>query len=238
MSLQIYLNQLNKFNPLLHKDFLSLLKKAQRGNRKARNKIAEHNLRLVVYIAKRYSNSKISIEDLIAEGNFGLFEAIDKFKLSKKVKFSTYAFYWIKQKITRYIDNTIRLIRIPVWLSEAYRKSLSKNSKKQKKNIEKSFQLMNIEMSSLHTLIGENSELLDLLGTTYPITKEIDSMLILETLEYLSSRDRAILKDRMRGMILKKIGKKYKLTTERIRQIEKESIEKIKKILLKKDLKE
>ena len=126
MSFQTYLDQIATLNPLPHKDFLTLLKKAQKGNRRARNKIAKHNLRLVVYIAKKYSNSKINIEDLIAEGNLGIFEAIKRFKSSKKVRFSTYAVHWIKQKITRYIDDTITLIRTPVYLSDIYRKLLKK----------------------------------------------------------------------------------------------------------------
>lgn len=236
MSFQTYLNQIGKLNPLSHKDFLILLKKAQKGNKKARNKIAKHNLRLVVYIAKKYSNSKINIEDLIAEGNLGIFEAIKRFKSFQGFKFSTYAVPWIKQKIKRYIDDTITLIRIPVYLSDIYRKLLKK-PKKQKKAIEKSLQLADIKMASLHALIRPDSELLDMLGTTYSITEEIDSILILETFEYLSFRNKAILKDRMCGLTLKKVGKKYKLSIERIRQIEKESIEKIKKILLDKDLK-
>ena len=236
MSLQTYLTQLKAFNPLPHKEFLILLKKAQKGNREARNKIAEHNLRLVVYIAKRYSNSKISIEDLIAEGNFGIFEAIKRFKPSQKNQFSTYAVYWIKQKIGRYINNTINLIRVPIWVSNTYRKLLKK-PKKQKKNIKKALQWADTKVTSLYSLVKDDSELIDFLGTIYPITEEIDSRLILETLEYLSIRDKFILKDRMCGMILKKIGKKYRLSKERIRQIEIESIDKIREILLEKDLK-
>ena len=236
MSFQTYLNQIGTLNPLPHKDFLILLAKAQKGNRRAKNKIAKHNLRLVVYIAKKYSNSKINIEDLIAEGNLGIFEAIKRFKSSKKVRFSTYAVHWIKQKITRYIDDTITLIRTPVYLSDIYRKLLKK-PKKQKKAIEKLLKLSDIKVASLYAMISPDSELLDMLGTTYPITNEIDCRLILETLEYLSSRNKAILKDRMRGMTLKKTGKRHRLSSERIRQVEKESIEKIKKILLKKDLK-
>lgn len=236
MSFQTYLNQLQEFNLLSHKEFLSLLKKAQKGNKRARNKIVNHNLRLVVHIAKKYNNSKIPIEDLIAEGSFGLFEAIKKFAPKAKNKFSTYAVHWIKQKIVRYIDNTINLIRRPIYLADLYRKFLKK-PKKQKKKIEKSLQWADIKMSSLQALVGVNSELLTLLGTTYPIIEEIDARLIYETLEYLIPRNKAILKDKLCGMTLKKVGKKYKLSSERIRQIEIESIEKIKTILLEKDLK-
>ena len=235
MSLNIYLTRLLKFNPLPYNEFLTLLKKAQKGNRKARNKIVEHNLRLVVFVAKKYVSTKISIEDLIAEGSLGLFEALSRFKYSGKNKFSTYAFYWIKQKITRYIDNTINLIRKPVWVSDVYRKSL-KNGK-QKKKTEKLLRLTDIKITSLYATIGYDSEFLDLLGVTYPITEEIDSRLILETLQYLTPRNKSILEDRMKKITLNKVGKKYKLSQERIRQIEKESIDKIKEILLDKDLK-
>lgn len=236
MSFQTYLNQIGKFNPLPHKEFLSLLKKAQKGNKLARNKIIKHNLRFVVYIAKKYSNSKIPIEDLIAEGSFGLFEAIKRFAPKTKNKFSTYAVYWIKQKISRYIDNTISLIRSPIWLTDI-RRRLLKKPKKQKKKIEKALRWANIKMSSLQAVVGEDSELLDSLGITYPTIKEIDARLIQETLEYLTPRNKVILKDRLCGTTLRKVGKKYKLSLERIRQIEIESIEKIKTILLEEDLK-
>lgn len=94
----------------------------------ARNTLIESNLRLVLYIAKRYSNSTVPFEDLIQEGNLGLFKAIEKFDTSSGNKFSTYATWWIRQNITRYISNQSRTIHIPIKMSELvskYKKAMS-----------------------------------------------------------------------------------------------------------------
>ncbi len=244
MSLQTYLNQLREFNPLSREELLPLIKKAQKGNQQARNKIVRHNLRLVVYIAKRYGNSKIDIEDLIAEGSFGLFGAIKKFKPNKKATFATYAVWWIRQKIARYIDDTITVIRVPVWLSDIYRERLRrqrklKKPKKYNKKTEQKLLWGDMKISSLHKVVGEDSELLHFLGVTYPITKEIDFRLIYEALiKILTPREKGILKDRLAGLTLKEVGKKYSLSRERIRQIEVEIVQLLKtKINLYKDYK-
>ena len=237
MSFQTYLNQLQEFNPLTREEILPLIKKAQKGNKRARNKIVRHNLRLVIYIAKRYGNSKVDIEDLIAEGNFGLFEAIKKFKFNKKATFATYAFWWIKQRIARYIDDTITVIRIPVWVSDLFRARLKrqrlfKKPKKYNKKTEQSLRWADMRIASLQKVVGEDSELLQFLGVTYPITEEIDFRLICESFDkILAPRERGIFKDRLAGLTLRKVGKKYNLSGERIRQIEIEAIQLLKREL-------
>jgi len=84
------------------------------GDKEARKELIEHNLRLVVYIARRYSNVGIPLMDLIQEGNIGLIKAADKFDIHKGYRFSTYAIWWIRQSITRAIADQLLLIRIPV----------------------------------------------------------------------------------------------------------------------------
>ncbi|MDD5165659.1 MAG: sigma-70 family RNA polymerase sigma factor, partial [Candidatus Pacebacteria bacterium] len=101
--------------PLLTlKEEIDLFKKIKSGNKKARQHMIEANLRFVVKIAKEYEGRGVALLDLINEGNIGLMKAVDRFKLSKGAKLSTYASWWIKQHIKRFIMNNARTIRLPV----------------------------------------------------------------------------------------------------------------------------
>lgn len=100
------------------KEMIELLKRATTGDVEARNEIVIRNQRLVVSVAKKYANHGLSLEDLIQEGNFGLFKAIERFDISVETKFSTYAVFWIKQTIHRAIYNKVSGIRIPVYMQE------------------------------------------------------------------------------------------------------------------------
>ena len=117
-AIKAYLEKIKDL-PLLKKDEeVELIKKAKRGNRKARRKLINCNLKLVVNIAKNYSRFRLSLMDLIAEGNIGLMRAIDKFDTHLGFRFSTYAAWWIRQAITRAIIDQGRTIRVPVYMSE------------------------------------------------------------------------------------------------------------------------
>ncbi|MGM0470729.1 MAG: sigma-70 family RNA polymerase sigma factor [Bacillota bacterium] len=102
---------------LSKKEEAELARKAQDGDQRAREELIEHNLRLVVNIAKKYQGKGMELEDLIQEGNLGLMKAIDKFDPDKGYKFSTYATWWIKQGITRALPEA-KTIRIPVHIWE------------------------------------------------------------------------------------------------------------------------
>lgn len=130
---KIYLQEIGDMPLLTSKEEISLARKAQNGNEKARQKMIVSNLRLVVSIAKHYLNSSLDLLDLIEEGNLGLMHAVGKFNPELGFRFSTYASRWIRQAIERAIINQGRTVRIPVHVAQelqSYRKlsrQLAKN---------------------------------------------------------------------------------------------------------------
>ena len=123
-SVRLYLREIGKIPLLTQEEELELAKKAAKGNKKAKDKMVEANMRLVVSIAKRYSGRGLDFLDLIQEGNTGLLRAVEKFDPDKGFKFSTYATWWIRQAITRAIADQARTIRIPVHMVETINKVL------------------------------------------------------------------------------------------------------------------
>jgi len=117
-AIKIYLRDIQR-TPLLNaKSEKELARKVEKGDKAARNTMIESNLRLVVKIAKRYINRGLPFLDLIEEGNLGLIKAVERFKLSKECRFSTYATWWIRQSIERSLVNQSRTIRLPVHVSD------------------------------------------------------------------------------------------------------------------------
>jgi RNA polymerase primary sigma factor len=123
-SVRLYLREIGKIPLLNAEEELALAKRVQAGEKKAKDKMAEANMRLVVSIAKRYSGRGLDFLDLIQEGNTGLLRAVEKFDPDKGFKFSTYATWWIRQAITRAIADQARVIRIPVHMVETINKLL------------------------------------------------------------------------------------------------------------------
>src|SRR3989344_2092261 len=115
---RMYLKEIGRVPLLTAAEETDLAKRVERGDQKARERLINSNLRLVVSIAKKYVGRGLSLLDLIEEGNIGLMRAVEKFDYRKGFKFSTYATWWIRQAITRAIADQARTIRIPVHMVE------------------------------------------------------------------------------------------------------------------------
>src|SRR5436309_12907850 len=121
-SLRLYLREIGKVPLLTADQEVSLAKRIERGDMRAKQQMIEANLRLVVSIAKAYLGRGLSFLDLIQEGSLGLIRAVEKFDYRKGYKFSTYATWWIRQAVTRAIADKARTIRIPVHMVEKLNK--------------------------------------------------------------------------------------------------------------------
>ena len=126
---RMYLKEIGQVKLLSADEEVDLAKRVAAGDKAAKDKLTEANLRLVVSIAKKYSGRGLHILDLIQEGNTGLIRAVDKFDWTKGNKFSTYATWWIRQAITRAIADQARTIRVPVHMVEVINKATRCNRK-------------------------------------------------------------------------------------------------------------
>ena len=126
---RMYLKEIGQVKLLTADEEIELAKRVSEGDKAAKDRLTEANLRLVVSIAKKYSGRGLHILDLIQEGNTGLIRAVDKFDYTKGNKFSTYATWWIRQAITRAIADQARTIRVPVHMVEVINKATRCNRK-------------------------------------------------------------------------------------------------------------
>lgn len=117
-----YISQGERGKLLTHKEEIELSNRAREGDKQARDRLVEKNLRLVVSVAKKYRGFGLSFEDLIQEGNIGLMKAIEKFDPDRGYRFSTYATWWVRQAVQRAVTDKGRTIRVPVHMSEKIQK--------------------------------------------------------------------------------------------------------------------
>ena len=135
-SIKMYLKEIGEYPLLSKEEETKLAERAAKGNFKARDALINCNLRLVVYIAKKYEGKGLSFLDLIQEGNLGLMKAVEKFDYTKGYKFSTYATYWIKQSISKAIMEQSRNIRVPINIIERI-SAIRKIEKEYQQNFER-----------------------------------------------------------------------------------------------------
>ena len=255
----IYFSDINKIPLISEEEEIDLLKRVKTGDKKARKKLIESNLRLVVSIAKCYLNSGLSFEDLIQEGNFGLMKAVDKFDLSKGNKFSTYATYWIRQSIISSLNSKSRMIRVPDYMLikvrlikkfelEFFKKygkmpsieEIALNTKETKEDIEV-IKSVPLEVNSLNVPVGEDQiepliqfieDKENLEDVLLDKINKVDLFSLFE--QYLSKREAEILMYRfglskVNKKTLGEIGDIFEVTGERIRQIELSALKKLRK---------
>jgi len=260
--LRDYFREIRKIPVLSAQEERELAKKAQKGDEEARVKLIRSNLRLVVKIARKYERLGLPLADLIEEGNIGLIKALERFNPRLGYRFSTYASWWIRQHVIRAIANQARTVRIPVYMGELLhkmRKVIEKLTHKYGRKptdkelarelkipIEKVQQLKLVSqtITSLDKPVSEEGEadFIDLLQDDE--IEAVDELVNLfkkeeveELLSVMDERSREIIKMRFgldTGLprTLAEVARKFKITRERVRQIEKEALAKMREILL------
>lgn len=255
---RIYFREVKKVPLLTKKQERDLAAKIAQGDESAKKKLIEANLRLVVSIVKRYENKGLPFMDLVQEGNLGLIKAVEKFDHSRGCKFSTYAVWWIRQALNRALVNKSRMIRIPVYTSEAV-KSIQKIQRRliqgmkeeptmqeiaseMEVSLEKIENLLDTvkEPLSLQTLIDESgnlelSECVEDKNLSSPLDILMKQELlkkIQDVLQMLSERERKVIELRYgigtyKRLTLEEISRLFHVTRERIRQIEKNALNKL-----------
>jgi RNA polymerase primary sigma factor len=187
-AIKLYLRDIQKTKLLTADEEKELARRIAKGEKAARDKMIESNLRLVVKIAKRYINRGLPFLDLIEEGNMGLIKAVERFKLSKECRFSTYATWWIRQSIERALVNQSRTIRLPVHVSDDINKMLRVTREQmQKMNREPSVKEVAAAMDSNPAYVRR---LMVLLKKTYSIERpmgENSDYFLIDTIEDTST---------------------------------------------------
>ena len=174
---RMYLKEIGQVKLLTAEEEIELAKRVSEGDKKAKDRLTEANLRLVVSIAKKYSGRGLHILDLIQEGNTGLIRAVDKFDYTKGNKFSTYATWWIRQAITRAIADQARTIRVPVHMVEVINKATRCNRKLvQELGREPTLEEIAAELNlPIEKIIGANRTAADTLSLDMPVGDEEDT---------------------------------------------------------------
>jgi RNA polymerase primary sigma factor len=256
-ALQLFLNEAGRWPLLTKEEEVELAKRVERGDREAKDRMINSNLRLVVSIAKRYQGHGLSLLDLIQEGIIGLIRAVEKFDWRRGFKFSTYATWWIRQAVQRGVANKSRTIRIPVHIADREQRiaraeralapklgrmpteeEIAKQAKLPLKQVREVRQAARA-ITSLDRPIGEGDAALGNLFAAEgaepeeELTVSLEQDVLRRAVAQLPEREREVVKLRygLNGdpdpKSLEAIGKELGLTRERVRQIEANALEQL-----------
>jgi RNA polymerase primary sigma factor len=257
--LSMYLREINRIPLLNREDEDAAAHAAARGNKAAREKLVNANLRFVVNVAKKYQGQGLPLSDLISEGNIGLLYAVDRFDVEKGYHFISYAVWWIRQAILKAICEKSRMIRLPLnrvnelIQIEKARKMVQEHSSTEAE-IREIAGLLNMDKVLVADLIGISRNMVSLESSVCPgressilgdfiedeqykapEEKTVQNSLesdIENVLKSLDKKEAAVIRFRYglgnrSPMSLKEIGARFKVTKERIRQIEKKAIRRL-----------
>jgi RNA polymerase primary sigma factor len=258
--LETYLQEINEVPLLTAEQEQQLGRRIQDGDLAAREHLVRANLRLVVSIAKMYADRGLSLQDLIAEGNIGLLKAAEKFDPNAGCRFSTYGSWWIKQAIRRALTNTLQSVRVPGYMAElvsrwrvvgrelAFRLGRPPSVEEVARELgipSESWRLLKQTIQS--TAAGSQVSLEAMTNTQETVEDEIrppeeeiqhaDLLGRMKQLSNIDEREATILRLRYglgegtEPMTLKEIGKVVGLTRERVRQIERETLAKLSRVM-------
>jgi RNA polymerase primary sigma factor len=260
-NLATYFSEIARIPLLTREEEVALARRVQAGDEAAKTRLTEANLRLVVQVARRYLNRGLPLPDLIEEGNLGLIRAVEKFNPERGTRFSTYAVWWIRQAVTRALANHARTIRIPVHvglLLARYRREQERLTQALGRNptheelaaaldttVDEVQELDQIRQPplSLDAPTGEDGTPLSELVRDESEDPAVAARSLLQergdlvgALDDLAENERTVLRRRFgldgdAGETLDAIGKSLGYTRERVRQIEKAGLRKLRALL-------
>ncbi len=165
--LAMYLKEINKVPMISHEEEVELAQKAQAGDKAAKDKLVNANLRFVVNVAKKYQNHGLDLTDLISEGNLGLLTAVDKFDVTKGYHFISYAVWWIRQSILKAICEKSRAIRLPLnraneLVQIEHARKVVGTKKTEQQEYEEIGAMLNMEPAHVRDMINISREMISL----------------------------------------------------------------------------
>lgn len=244
-----YLKEIGKTKLLTREEEREIAKRANAGDPVAREMLITRNLRYVVEVAKSYQGQGLPLEELIAEGNLGICKAVDKFDASRNIKFITYAVWWIRQSILQALSDNTRIVRIPVNKINEVQKA-RKRLEREEQSVgdrrgvtdfdEEIFDMYSAFPVRLNSDNINDQPILDLFADENAVMPDegteleslrIDIDIVMSSLD---DREKEIIRyynglEKEESLTLEEIGNLLGLTRERIRQIKKKSLKKIKR---------
>jgi RNA polymerase sigma factor (sigma-70 family) len=263
-AVSLYFHGVKRLQDVSKEDVSELWRLAKKGDKKAKKRLVESNLRLVIPVAKKYFRSGVDFIDLIMEGNLGLMHAVDKFDPKRGFRFSTYASYWIEQSIRRAYDEQSKLIRIPPHALEALRRWLREWERLRVEHgrsptIQEMGKKLSLSPRQIRSVVDAHEAAKPVGSLDMPLDEDenifirdmisdrpdqgperIFSLLrdrsdVNTALKGVSQRERTILEMRYgvtgkEPMTLEEVGKKMRISRERVRQLEERAMARLRRV--------